>query len=64
MAWQLKKGTEKLHSIEEAPGTISLRSEKYKGLEVELSRNKVETVERQLVVRLTLTGSDTVEYLH
>ena len=64
MAWQLKERTEKLCSIEEAPGMISLRSDKYEGLEVKLSRNKVETAERQLRVRLTLTGSDTVEYLH
>ena len=64
MAWKLKDGTESLCSIKEAPGSVTLRSEKYKGMEVELHRNEVSTAERQLGVRLTLTGSDQAEYEH
>ena len=36
MTWQLAKGKEKLYKIVEAPRSLSLRSEKYKGMEVEL----------------------------
>ena len=50
MAWKLKEGKEKLCKISEAPGDVSLRSEKYKGMEVKLNRHEVKKAERQLGV--------------
>ena len=41
MAWKLKEGTEVLAKVKEAPGNLSLTSRKYKGLQVELARNKL-----------------------
>ena len=32
MVWKLTKGKEELTSIEESPGTLNLKSEKYKGM--------------------------------
>ena len=40
MAWKLEGGTEKLCAIKDAPGGVALRSEKYKGLEVDLIRHE------------------------
>ena len=64
MAWKLHKGKEEMTTIEESPGTLSLRSEKYKGMRVTLRRNKVETAERQLRVRLAMSGQDDDEYVY
>ena len=64
MAWKLHKGKEEMTSIEESPGTLSLRSEKYKGMKVTLRRNEVGTAERQLGVRLAMSGQDDDEYLY
>ena len=46
ITWQLREGKEKMCTISDTPGNISLRSEKYRGLEVELTCNKVTTAER------------------
>ena len=64
MAWKLKKGKEEMTTIEESPGTLSLRSEKYKGMTVKLRRNEVVTAERQLGVRLAMSGHDDDEYIY
>ena len=56
MSWQLKEGKEKKSTFSETPGSVSLRSEKYKGLEVELTCNEVTTAERQLGVCLAMSG--------
>ena len=50
MAWKLAEGKEKLCSIADAPGTLMLRSETYKSMEVEVTRNEVHSAERQLGV--------------
>ena len=46
MAWKLKGGKEQLYSIEAALGSISLPSEKYNGMQVELTRNEARAAER------------------
>ena len=61
MAWKLKGGNEVLASIKEATGNLSLRSKKYKGLQVELNRNETSTSERKLGVRLSMDGNDDAE---
>ena len=42
---------------------LRLRSEKYKGMEVEVKRNEVHSAERQLGVRLSMDGNDNEEYV-
>ena len=64
MAWKLKGGKEQLCNIEDAPGSIRLRLEKYKGMQIELKRNKARDAERQLGVRLSMCGGDTDEYVY
>ena len=56
MAWTLKDGREKLCNITDTPRSISLRSEKYQSMKVELTRNEMDTAERQLGVQLTMSG--------
>ena len=46
MTWKLKGGKEQLCSINDAPGTVSLGSEKHKGMEVELNRHEAKKAER------------------
>ena len=60
----MKGGKEQLCKIKDAPGDISLRSEKYKGMKVKLKRNKVRVTEQQLDVRLSVWEGDTDKYLH
>ena len=62
MTWKLHKGTEVLCNIDEAPGSLSLQSEKYTGLTVDIKRQEVTAGERILGVRLALAGGDTDEY--
>ena len=62
MTWKLKNGKEELSSIEDEPGSLNLRSDKYTGLDVKLRRNSVREAERLLGARLSLEGGDTVEY--
>ena len=62
MAWTLKEGKEVMCNINEAPGKVKLRSDKYKGMQVELMRNDVETAEKQLGVRLAMDGNDQEEF--
>ena len=62
MSWKLKNGKEELSSIEDEPGTLNLRSDKYTWLDVELRRNSVDDAERLLGARLTLDGGETEEY--
>ena len=54
----------KVCNIVDAPGYLSLRSEKYHGMKVKLTRNEVDTAERQLGVCLTVSGKDEDEYLY
>ena len=46
-----------------APGNLSIRSEKYRGMKVELCRNEVQTAERQLGIRMFMNGTDSAEFL-
>ena len=62
MTWKLKEGKEVLCTIDEAPGQLKLRSDKYKGMQVGLMRNEVAIAERQLGVRLTMDGNDQEEF--
>ena len=62
MAWKLKNGSEQLCNINDTPGEVKIRSEKYKGLEVQLKQNEPYTAERQLGVRLSMDGSDRAEF--
>jgi hypothetical protein len=62
MAWTLKGGKEVMCNMKEAPGSVKLRSDKYKGMQVELSRNEVSTAEKQLGVRLAMDGNDQEEF--
>ena len=48
MNWKLNDGKEKMCEIRDSPGHLSLQSEKYKGLEVELRRNEVTFTEMRL----------------
>ena len=64
MLWKLKEGKEIMCNTEDNPCTLNLRSEKYKGLKVELTRNYVDTVEIQLGVRLIMNGEDSNEFLY
>ena len=63
MIWKHKDGKEKLFKIKDAPGNLTIRSEKYRGMKVELCRNEGHTAERQLGVRLSMNGSDSAEFL-
>lgn len=45
---EIARRTGTLYKINEAPGEITLRSERYPGDEVELYRNEVESAEYQL----------------
>ena len=63
MTWQLQYITEKICKIKEAEGSLTLRSDKYTGMEVELRRNKVNEAERLLEVTLDTEGDDATEYL-
>ena len=56
MKWEFRKRTEVLCTIDEAPGSISIQSEKCKGLKVDIQRQEVTTGERILGVRLALAG--------
>ena len=53
-----------MYNINDAPGTVSLRSEKYEGMEVELNQYEAQKTERQLGVRLAMDGTYTEEYEH
>ena len=64
MSWKLEGGIEKLCTIKDAPGGVTLRSEKYKGLEVELLRHEPQHAEIQLSIRLAMDGTDTSEYAY
>ena len=46
MMWKMKEGKEVICNKEGTPGTLKLRSGKYKGLQVELKRNDADTAER------------------
>jgi len=48
MTWKLKGGTEELSTNQDEPGLLSLRSDKYTGMDVELRRNSVQDAERLL----------------
>ena len=56
MKWEFRKRTEVLCTIDEAPGSISIQSEKCKGLKVDIQRQEVTTGERILGVKLALEG--------
>ena len=56
MAWKLKGRKEILCTIGDAPGNISLRSEKYQGIQIEVTRNEAGEPERQLGMRLSMCG--------
>ena len=56
MTWKLDKGGEELSTLEDEPGILNLRSDKYTGLDVELRRNSVSDAERLLGARLALDG--------
>mgnify|MGYP001374099062 CR=1 FL=1 len=62
MTWKLSHGTEELSTNREEPGSLSLSSDKYTGMDVELRRNSVKDAERLLGVRLALDGGDETEY--
>ena len=64
MNWKLKDGKEKMYDIRDSPGHLSLQSEKYKVLEVELRRNEVTFTEMRLGIRLSMFGGDDTEYTH
>ena len=64
MNWKLKDGKEKMCDIRHSPGHLSLQSEKYKGLEVEMRRNEVTSTEIRLGIRLSMFGGDDTEYTH
>ena len=56
MSWKLKDGKEALCNIEDAPDHLKMRSEKYTAVQVELKRNYVGTIERELWWRLIMSG--------
>ena len=62
MTWKLSNETEELNTNNEEPGSLSLRSDKYTGLDIELRRNSVQDAERLLGVRLALDGGDEAEF--
>ena len=62
MTWKLKNGTEELSTIKDEPGSLNLRSDKYKGRDAELRRNSVQDVERLLGDLLALDGGDEAEF--
>ena len=55
-------GAEELSTSEEEPGSLSIRSNKYPGMDVELRRNSVQDAEKILGVRLALDGGDEAEF--
>jgi len=61
MTWKLKGGIEELSTNQVEPGSLSLRSDKYTGMDVELRRNSVQNVEQLLATRLALDGGDEAE---
>ena len=64
MAWILNAGKETLCHIKDAKGSVSLRSERYKGHEVKLKRIEAHTAECQLGVRIAMDGFDLAKYEH
>ena len=61
---EVRQGGEKLSTIENEPGILNLRSDKYTGLDVELRRNSVSDAERLLGARLALDGGGMEQNLH
>ena len=57
-AWKLDKGTERLCEAEDTEGSLSIESGKYIGMEVNITMNEVDRVEKILGVRLTLDEDD------
>ena len=62
MTWKLKGETEELSTNQDEPGSLSLRSDKYTSMDVELWRNSVQDAERLLGARLALDGGDEAEF--
>ena len=56
MTWKLHKGSEVLCTIEKDPGSLSMKSEKYTGMTVDIKQQEVAIAEMILGVRLTLVG--------
>ena len=60
MTWKLHKGSEVFCTIEKDPGSLSMKSEKYTGMTVDIKQQEVATAEMILGVRLTLVGGVTM----
>ena len=53
-----------LYKTKETDGSLSIRSKKYTGLEIEITRNEGDRVQHILGVRLTLDEDDEEEYIY
>ena len=58
----MKGGTEELSINQDEPGSLSVKSDKYTGMDVENRRNSVQDTERLLGARLVLYGGDEAEF--